>query len=184
MIPLMSSIKTKSFPIVNWLIIALNSYVFFVELKLGHDGKALERFIYHWGVTPSHLIPHPPYLLGYTVVTAMFVHGGWMHIIFNMLFLLIFGRSVEDAQGTFPVSVFLSHYRNCGKRGSSVFIEREFDASHPGASGAIAGVLGAYFFYYPHSKIMTAIPILFFITVREDSCLCIPGALVCSTGFI
>src|SRR5947209_6495939 len=97
MIPLRDNITSKTKPIINWLFILANAYFFYLELQL-KDSSALEKFILYWGVVPSRLwadLAHQ----GFTLITATFLHGGWMHIIGNMLFLHIFGDNVEDRMG-------------------------------------------------------------------------------------
>jgi len=161
-IPLRDNIVSRSFPFISWLLLLTNAYVFFLELQAGPQ---LETFIRTWALTPKILFSDPVQY-SFTVVTAMFLHGGWMHVISNMLFLYIFGDNVEDRLGHFK---FLIFYLLTGiianlvqawtTPTSTIFLL--------GASGAIAGVLGAYFFYYPHSRVVTLIPIGFFITIRE-----------------
>jgi len=162
-IPLCDNIPTKTFPWVRWLILAANIYVFWIELHL--PAKGLEPFVTHWGVVPRMLFGTPG-AHAYTLITAMFVHGGWMHIIGNMLFFYIFADNVEDTFGHFK---FLLFYILVGiiANGTQAYLMPTSVTPLIGASGAIAGVLGAYFFYFPHSKITTLIPLGFFITIRE-----------------
>jgi membrane associated rhomboid family serine protease len=164
MIPLRDNIKAKSFAIISWLIILANFYIFYLELK-AQSGGVLEKFVNQWAVIPKNLF-HEPARYGKTLVTAAFVHGGWMHILSNMLFLYIFGNNVEDRMGHFK---FLIFYFIVGVTANFVQAYASAQSALPliGASGAIAGVLGAYFFYYPHARIVTLIPIGFFITIRE-----------------
>src|SRR4051812_4870062 len=104
MIPLRDNIPTKNFPFVNWLIIFANAYVFYLELKTG-GGTQLEHFIQRWAATPAKIFADPHHY-GFTLVTAMFLHGGWTHILSNMLFLHIFGDNVEDRMGHLSYTIF------------------------------------------------------------------------------
>lgn len=125
----------------------------------------LERFIHHWAVIPKLLWSNPPHY-GFTLLTATFLHGSWIHILSNILFLHVFGGNVEGRMGHFRYLLF---YLLCGvlANGTQAFFIPGSVVPLIGASGAIAGVLGSYFFYYPYAKVETLIPILFFITIRE-----------------
>ena len=163
MIPLRDNIPTKTFPFINWILIGLNAYYFYIELTIGSPAH-LEHFISLWAVIPK-LLWSNPCKYGLTLITATFLHGGWMHIISNMLFLHIFGDNVEDRMGHFRYGIF---YLLVGAlaNGTQAYFSQGSTIPLIGASGAIAGVLGAYFFYYPHAKVDTLIPVFFFITVR------------------
>jgi membrane associated rhomboid family serine protease len=163
LIPLRDNIRPKSFPFITWFLIALNFYFFSIQLKIRND-IALESFIRGWAVIPRELWSNPTGY-GYTLITATFLHGGWLHIISNMLFLHIFGDNVEDRMGHARFTIF---YILCAilANGSQAFFSPASGVPLIGASGAIAGVLGAYFFYFPHAKVDTLIPIFFFITIR------------------
>lgn len=164
MIPLRDNITGKTFPFINCFVIALNVYVFYVMLHI-QNPKLLEAFVMHWAVVPSHLFSHFS-KNAFTLVTAMFLHGGWLHIIFNMWFLYVFGKRVEDQMGHLRYTMF---YFAVGI--IAYLIQALFYSSSAipmlGASGAIAGVLGSYFFFYPYARVKTLIPIWFFITIRE-----------------
>jgi len=164
MIPLRDNIPSKTTPFITWSIIAANCYVFYLQITAGGP-PGFERFINQWALIPSHLFLHPsaqwPHL-----ITAAFVHGGWMHLIGNMVFLYIFGHSVEDRMGHLKYLIFyllLSVIAN----GSQALVSQTSKIPLIGASGAIAGVLGAYFFYYPYARILTLIPFGFFTRVVE-----------------
>jgi len=163
-IPLRNNIPNKSFPLINWLLIALNFYCFYVELRMPSQPR-LEAFIAHWAVVPKILWANPT-KHAFTLVAATFLHGGWLHIISNMLFLYIFGNSVEDRMGHARYLIF---YILSGilANGTQAYFTPASTLPLLGASGAIAGVLGAYFFYYPYSEVETLIPIFFFITIRS-----------------
>ncbi len=164
MIPLHDDIPSKRVPFITWSIIAANCYIFYLQLTAGGN-SGFERFISHWAVIPVHLsLDLQKYW--YTLITAAFLHGGWMHIIGNMVFLYIFGDNVEDRLGHFK---FILFYLLIGviANGSQAILDQHSTIPLIGASGAIAGVLGAYFFYYPHSKIMTLVWLGFFVKTIE-----------------
>jgi membrane associated rhomboid family serine protease len=164
MIPLRDNIPSKTAPFVTWSIIATNCYVFYIQITAGGP-LGFERFINHWALIPQHLFSNPR-LYWPTLITSAFVHGGWMHIIGNMVFLYIFGHSVEDRMGHFKYLVF---YLILGMiaNGSQALVSQTSKIPLIGASGAIAGVLGAYFFYYPYARILTLIPFGFFTRIVE-----------------
>ena len=157
MIPLRDTIRSRSFPIVTWLIILANALVFFFELSLGP--RLLQRFIYAFGVVPARLsLAHPWSLL--TLFTAMFLHGGWMHFLGNMWTLYIFGDNVEDHMGS---GRFLVFYLLGGVAANLMQAFAYPNSTTPaiGASGAIAAVLGAYFLFFPHARVITFVPLFF-----------------------
>jgi membrane associated rhomboid family serine protease len=143
------------FPIVNVALIAINVAVFLVELS---QGAQIEGFFYRWAVIPAEysagtdLPPAQPFPFWATLFSAMFMHGGWLHLIGNMLFLWIFGDNVEDAMGRIRYLVF---YLLCGIAASAAQIAIDPDSTIPslGASGAISGVLGAYLIMFPGRKV-------------------------------
>jgi membrane associated rhomboid family serine protease len=163
MIPLRAGVKSKTFPWILWLLILANAYVFWLELCM--TPIRLDKFIFHWGVVPRILFNFPLHNAN-TLVSAMFLHGGWLHILSNMLFLYIFGSRMEDQFGHFKFLIFYFIVGTIANF-SQAYMMPHSALPLIGASGAIAGVLGAYFFYFPHSRIVTLIPILFFITIRE-----------------
>jgi len=162
MLPLRANVRTKSISWVTASLILANGFVFWKELHLSSGD--LEKFILQWGVRPAllfHSLDHAR-----TLISAMFLHAGWLHLLSNMLFLYIFGTRVEDQFGHFKFLFFYFIVGVLANLGQAYMVAQ----SHLpliGASGAIAGVLGAYFFYFPHSKITTLIPIGIFITMRE-----------------
>ncbi|NPV28433.1 MAG: rhomboid family intramembrane serine protease [Firmicutes bacterium] len=169
MIPLRDSTRSRRFPYVNVALIALNILVFFKEITLAEP--ELNRFFYAYGVIPARVeallsagAPLLPLVLPF--ITAMFLHGNWLHIIGNMLYLWVFGDNVEDRLGHLPYLVF---YLLVGMLGSIAHIIANPGSQVPiiGASGAIAGVLGAYFLTFPHARILTLVPLFFFITIIE-----------------
>ncbi|NCO37147.1 MAG: rhomboid family intramembrane serine protease [Armatimonadetes bacterium CG_4_10_14_3_um_filter_66_18] len=168
-LPLRDNIESRTYPGVTILLIVTNVVVFLWQVLLprGADQEFMAAFALiparlfdlgsytHFGVVPT-LCP---------LVTHMFLHGGWLHVGFNMLFLWIFGDNVEDLLGHFRFLVF---YFVCGLCAVLTFIVSSPGSGVPlvGASGAIAGVLGAYFLSFPKSTIETLIPLFGFIPVR------------------
>jgi membrane associated rhomboid family serine protease len=155
-IPLRDVIPSRTFPFITITIIVINALAWFVELAQGP--RELNRFLYVYGVVPGDF--HAA-----TLVTSMFLHGSWSHIIGNMLYLWIFGDNVEDRCGHGRFVVF---YLLCGFAAGAGQILMNASSMVPtiGASGAIAGVMGAYFVLYPHSRVLTFIPFPFFDVVE------------------
>jgi len=170
MIPLHDDNPTTIKPVVTVGFIAACVLVFFWQLSLGPE---MQRAVYQFGTVPAVLFGSrtlPPELAvvpaWVTVFTSMFMHGGWMHLIGNMLYLWIFGNNVEDAMGHLRFVVF---YVVCGVAAVFAHALPASDSTVPmiGASGAISGVLGAYLLLYPHARVLVAIPFGFIIhTVR------------------
>ena len=166
MIPIQDNVPRRSFPIVTVSLIILNTLVFLLELSL--PPHLLESLTFHLGVVPArytnpfwasqHSLPLLPYL---SFVTAMFLHGGWVHLIGNMWTLWIFGDNVEDRMGHLR---FLLFYFLCGIVASLVHIWMHPNSTVPviGASGAISGVLGAYYGLFPLARVIVMVPIFFF----------------------
>jgi membrane associated rhomboid family serine protease len=163
MIPLRSTERVYSPAVVTGILIALNTIVFLYEETLSSAG--LERLVMTWGIVPDRL-----QLV--SLFTSMFLHGGWLHLIGNMLYLWVFGRNIEDLIGS---GKFLVFYILCGL--ASAVVHVIFNAYSPlptiGASGAIAGVMGAYLIKFPRSRIITLIPLFIFFTTLD-----IPAALL------
>lgn len=164
MLPLSDHNPRRTFPFVTLLIIAINVLLFFWELSLG---PALDRAMVYVGFVPARL------WAGQAIVTeikrmfvSMFLHGGFLHIISNMLYLWIFGDNIEDRLGHVRYTIF---YFACGVAAAltHAFMNPSSTVPAIGASGAIAGVLGAYIVLFPRASVTTVIPIFFFITVRE-----------------
>ncbi len=166
MIPIHDDNPTEITPYVTIGLIAACVLVFLWQLSLG---DAVQQAVYAFGVVPAvlfDLAELPPQLAVVppwtTIFTSMFMHGGWMHLLGNMLYLWIFGNNVEDAMGHARFIVF---YLLCGV--AAVFAQAlpDPDSTIPmiGASGAISGVLGAYLLLYPHARVIVVIPIGFYM---------------------
>src|SRR5712692_2886081 len=151
MIPLRDVIPSRTTPYITITIIALNALAWLFELSLPHD--ALNEFLTVYGVVPA-------YFSGLTLITSMFLHGSWSHVIGNMWYLWIFGDNVEDRVGHGRFIVF---YLLCGIVAGLGQVAVDPSSTLPtiGASGAIAGVMGAYFVLYPRSRVLTLIPWIF-----------------------
>ena len=159
MFPIRDDQPRYSPPYVNGFLIALNILVYLFQSSL--DPHSYELFARQFGVVPSHLAAFlagsPKYSPGAIIVpffTSMFLHAGWMHVLGNMWFLYIFGDNIEDYLGHFKYLVF---YILCGlfAMGTQVAIYPYSNLPTVGASGAIAGVLGAYFILYPRARVLT-----------------------------
>jgi len=156
MIPIQDTQPSRHVPVVTWLLIGLNSLAFFYELSL--TPRELEVFLQLVGMVPARIASDPTAL--WTMLSSMFFHGGWMHFLGNMWTLYLFGDNVEDRLG--PVH-YLLFYLLCGLAAGWAQFAAQPDSPLPaiGASGAIAGVLGAYFVMFPTSTIIALVPIFF-----------------------
>jgi membrane associated rhomboid family serine protease len=167
MIPLHDTIPSRSWPLMTFLLIVVNVLVFFYELSLG---AALDRFLLMYGFIPERYLriaQVDPWNLSARfgpMLTSMFLHGGWLHLIGNMWMLWIFGDNVEDRLGK---GRYLLYYLVCGLAAVYLHYLTGPLSRIPvvGASGAIAGVMGGYFVLFPHARIVALIPIFFFIQV-------------------
>jgi membrane associated rhomboid family serine protease len=159
MLPIRDDQARFSTPWVNSFLIGLNLLIFLFEATL--DRRSLEGLIQQFGVVPAHLAaflagspryPLPAIVLPF--LTSMFLHGSWMHVLGNVWFLYIFGDNVEDYLGHFKYLVF---YLLTGLIAMATQVAIELHSTLPtvGASGAIAGVLGAYFVLYPRARVLT-----------------------------
>jgi membrane associated rhomboid family serine protease len=158
MIPLRSSERHYTPSTVTLLLIVVNIMVWLYEVMLG-SGRPLNHFIETYGIVPDRL--HAA-----SIITSMFIHGGWLHILGNMWFLWIFGRGVEDILGH---AKYLFFYFACGIAAGLVHIVVNANSPVPtvGASGAIAGVMGAYLIKFPRARIVTLVVIVFFVTTLD-----------------
>jgi membrane associated rhomboid family serine protease len=160
MFPIRDTVPNRSFPVTTWGVITLCGLVFLFETTLPQE--ALEEFTYYFGIVPAEYTGrhgrHLPLIDYLSFLTTMFLHGGWLHFFGNMWFLKIFGSKVEDRMGH---AGFLVFYLIVGILASVFYIYFSPRSSMPviGASGAIAGVMGAYYVLFPHARILTFIPI-------------------------
>jgi membrane associated rhomboid family serine protease len=170
-VPLRDENPTEITPYVNYTLIAINILVFVYEISL--SSQELERFVRTYAIVPRELTASfgsgdmsqiMPQLL--TLVTSQFLHGGFLHLAGNMLFLWIFGNNIEEQLGRFKYLIF---YLTCGILAGLAqwFFSTQSNVPALGASGAIAGVLGAYILRFPKAKILTLVPLgFFFYTLR------------------
>ncbi|MBI4446950.1 MAG: rhomboid family intramembrane serine protease [Acidobacteria bacterium] len=178
MIPFRDNIPSRSYPIMTVSLILANIAAFLYELSL--PPRALESFVFLYGVVPARfqfLSEYPLEVMQTTsinVFAAMFLHGGWVHLLGNMWYLWIFGDNVEDRMGHFR---FLIFYLVCGIAASLAHIFFNISSEIPsiGASGAVAGVLGAYLLSYPFARILTVLPFFLFWPVVELPALLVLG---------
>lgn len=163
MFPLYDTIRSHRFPFINVMLIVINILAFLYEIRLGP--AALEQFIFEWGLIPAELVADSS-TAWQTIFTSMFLHGGWFHIINNMWVLYIFGDNVEARMGGIRYLIF---YLMSGV--AAVLLQTYVLPSSMvpmiGASGAVAGVLGAYLILFPRSRIASLVPILFIFTIIE-----------------
>jgi membrane associated rhomboid family serine protease len=157
MFPLRDDQPKYSTPVICILLIVLNALVFLYEMQL--DEYSRNFFIAQYGLVPDRLRP-------ITLITSQFIHGGWLHIIGNMLFLWAFGKTLEDAMGGLKFVVF---YLLCGVAAglTQAYVNAGSHVPTVGASGAIAGVMGAYLMKFPRARIHAIVFIIVFITRIE-----------------
>ncbi len=158
MLPIKDTIPSRSFPLVNWALIAINVVVF---LEMASAGPWVQETVLTYALIPRRFLlglddPHQ-YL---TLFTSMFMHSGWAHLLSNMLALSIFGDNVEDRMGSLR---FLIFYILSGAAAALAHIFFNSFSIIPtvGASGAISGILAAYFIFFPHSRVITLLPFFF-----------------------
>lgn len=163
MIPLRDTVRSRRFPLVNWIIILINTAAFYYELRI--NPSELNGFIHTWGLVPVRFWADPQ-ADWITLFSAMFLHGGWLHIVSNLWILFIFGDNVEERMGGIG---YLAFYLLSGVAAGllQAFLVPESPVPMIGASGAIAGVLGAYLVLYPGARVLSLVPILFIFTVIE-----------------
>ena len=170
MIPIRDVNPSRLTPIINYLLIGACVLIFLYEVSLG--SRALKNFISLYGLVPAHLwgfngLSHFNCAKSvYPFFTCMFLHGGWLHLIGNMWVLFIFGDNIESALGH---ARYLLFYVASGLAAGAIEVVTNVHSLVPiiGASGAIAGVMGAYFILYPKAKILTLFPIFFFFYLLE-----------------
>ena len=162
MFPIRDTIQSKNYSVVNYALIATNIFIFLVQLTLR---ERLDRFIFTYGLVPGrYSIPEIAHFFTtgqqfFSFFSYMFIHGGFWHLIGNMWFLYIFGNSIEDRLGHLRYFLF---YILCGIASGVFHLIINWHSKMPtiGASGAIAGIMGAYFLLYPRARILTLIPII------------------------
>jgi len=163
MIPISDSIKSRRFPIINITLIAITIFVFLKQLVTSNP----DSFIFNYALVPA-LVNLANFNTLFPFVTSIFLHGGFLHIASNMVFLWVFGDNVEGHLGIifFPLLYFAS-----GIAGAFTQYILSTDSTVPmlGASGAIAGVLGSYYILFPHARIKTLVPFFGFASVVEIS---------------
>jgi rhomboid family protein len=157
MIPLRDVIPSRTTPYITVTIIVINAVAWFFELSLPRE--VLPAFLQTYGVVPAEFSAP-------TLITSMFLHGSWSHVLGNMWYLWIFGDNVEDRMGHTRFVIF---YLLCGIVAAfgQIAINPQSTLPTIGASGAIAGVMGAYFVLYPHSRVLTLIPLIIIFEVIE-----------------
>ena len=179
MIPLKDDNPTNSKPIVSYGIIGFCVLIFFAQLGLNEN--ELRDFTYSYGLIPSVLmgidqLPADLFKISPigTIFTSMFMHGGWMHLIGNMLYLWIFADNIEDDLGILNFVIF---YLVCGVGAAMSQVLMDINSQIPmiGASGAIGGVLGAYLMNYPNAKVLVLIPFGFFSQLLKIRALYVLG---------
>jgi membrane associated rhomboid family serine protease len=178
LLPLKDDIPTASFPVVTLGIILTNALVFCHQLALGVEES--EQFILRWGAIP-YAISHGAFLGGTApfaqvvpLFSSMFVHGGFFHLFGNMLYLWIFGNNIEDRLGHFRFFLF---YLVCGLAAAGAQISTQPDSMVPmvGASGAIAGILGAYLLTFPGGRVLTLVFVFIFVKLIRIPALIVLG---------
>jgi membrane associated rhomboid family serine protease len=159
MIPLRDELRSSTRPYVTYLILAVNVAVFIYETALGRNAN---DFILRFGAVPQNIFHPSGPAVYFTLISSMFIHAGFMHILGNMLFLWVFSDNVEDRIGHVK---YLFFYLACGITGALAHGLTAPNSLVPmvGASGAISGVLGAYILFYPRARVMALIPLGFFM---------------------
>ncbi len=169
MLPLKSNIPTRRFPLITLLLVLTNCVAYLYVLFLGRMGW---HYVYAWGAIPyefthfTNLPSYPELSFPLTLVSSMFMHGGLLHLVANMLYLWIFGANVEDCMGR---GRFIFFYLLCGliAAGSHILSSPNSKLPMVGASGAVSGVLGGYLLLYPRAKILTLLFFGFFMRLVE-----------------
>lgn len=162
-------------PLVTWLLIAINIAVFLLMMPLMATPEALATFYYRWGLVPAR------FMAGFspeTALTSMFLHGGFLHLLGNMLFLYVFGDNLEDRMGRLP---FLAFYLASGLGAAALQIVAGPQSQVPmvGASGAIAGVMGGYLLLFPKARVDLLVIFFFFIRI-----ITLPASFVLAYWFL
>ncbi len=165
MIPVKDNIPSEKYPFVTHILILINVFIFLYEVSLG---KAVDHFIMNYGLVPvrdflpvmtSSWVEIDSFI--YNALTSMFLHGGWIHIIGNMLYLWLFGDNVEDRLGHFRFLIFYL-LSGIGAAWIQCYTHPYSQVPMVGASGAISGVIAAYMLFYPYARIIMMVPLFFF----------------------
>ena len=166
MIPIKDDNPTNSQPIIRWLILIICSVIFILQITSMEN----REYIFYFGFKPASLFNpefnFPSFSPILTIFTSMFMHGGWLHFLSNMLYLWIFADNIEDRIGSYK---FVFFYLMCGLMAAITQYFGDTTTSVPmiGASGAIAGILGAYIYLFPKVQITVIIPlVIFFFTIK------------------
>ena len=164
MIPLRDTIPSRRFPVVNTGLIAINVLVFLFESVL--PSQSQNQVVWQWGLVPTRFWESFCLAGWLPLLTSMFLHGGWWHLLSNMLALYIFGDNVEDRLGPFRYLLF---YLTGGLFAGLAHVIAYAHSPVPtvGASGAIAAVLGAYLLLYPAARVLTLVPLFYFVRLVE-----------------
>ena len=169
MIPLRDNIHSRTFPIITVILIAINFYCFYLELTF--DEAGLESFIAQYGFVParflSHFVTAPLAPATYVpIISNLFLHGGWLHILGNMWYLWLFGDHVEDNLGHFTFASFYFFFGVIANLAQLV-VDPASTIATVGASGAISGILGAYLVIYPQARISILIPLILIFPIIQ-----------------
>jgi membrane associated rhomboid family serine protease len=176
MIPIADEIRTRRVPYVNYTLIAINVFVFLVEFLLGERTNTLLMSL---GAVPAYITDPARHPLAFlTLFSSMFLHGGWLHLIGNMLYLMIFGDNVEDRLGHVGYILF---YLLAGVVAglAQVAVAPKSMIPAVGASGAIAGVLAVYLVLYPTAPVRVLVPVFYFMRMAR-----LPAVIVLGMWFV
>lgn len=184
LIPIRDVQMTRTIPYINWILIIVNILVF--SFQLGLPEPALQAFVVKWGVIPGILTQQkclPPQIVQQTggwlsLFTSLFIHVGWVHLIGNMLYLFIFGDNVEDLLGHFRYLIFYLAVGVCASLTHVIFDPKSM-IPMVGASGAIAGVLGAYLVNFPGARVVAMVPVGCFLPIIE-----VPAVIFLAVWFL
>jgi len=155
MLPLRDTVRARDLPVINWLLIAANVFIFLFEASL--NTRQLSALTNTLGLVPARFLAHPGLPQAWTVLTSMFLHGGWWHLISNMWVLYIFGDNVEDRMGHGRYLVFYL-LGGVAAAAAHVLVSPHSVVPTIGASGAISAVMGAYIVLFPGAQVLTLVP--------------------------
>lgn len=197
LIPIHDDNPTRSFSLVSAILIALNVGFFLLEPQLGQGGSCeLARFLYRWAVVPREItegqalagevcpgVAFADKSIYLSLLSSMFLHGGFLHLGGNMLFLWVFGNNIEDTLGKFRYIIF---YLLTGLLAGLAHVLANPDSVLPtiGASGAVSGLLGAYIVLFPKARVTTIVPIFFFLQFMKLPAVVVLGLWFASQFFI